>query len=213
MTARALHRSRGTLVEIVLGGVISGYILGATGLAGDILRAIIRPPAVPPAGAVAVLPSQTAASTFVEPTAAPQTGPSMVGGPTPCTPSDSIEWANHEPNFQPSIDIAIGACQVLMVSSGSMDIRGGPSCGVQVDVVCAEVMYTPMAESFLATGLGVSWYGTAQTTIEAAIADKVSDPTKGWFSPANCSGGCDEARVFILDRTGRLVEERAILRP
>jgi hypothetical protein len=67
--------------------------------------------------------------------------------------------------------------------------------------------------SFTVSGLGVSWWGTARTTIEEAIADKVMGTKRGWLSPANCGRGRDGAIVSILDVDGNFVARARSLDP
>lgn len=130
-----------------------------------------------------------------------------------CATDGAVAWVNHEPIFDPSIPVDFGPCQVVMVSSRTMHIPGTAPCDAGSDGVCVLVMATSARAHLDVSGLDVSWWGTARTTIDRAIADKIRDPDRGWFSPANCGGTCRYARVFILDESGRLDASREIERP
>ncbi len=133
---------------------------------------------------------------------------------TPCEPSSIIDWMDHEPNFEPTLTGSAEPCDLLMVSSQTIVIPGAKPCNADVRHICVLVTAAGSeAHSFTVSGLGVSWWGTARTTIDGAIADKVNDPRRGWFSPANCSEGCDGAIVSILDADGTFMGTRTISRP
>jgi hypothetical protein len=160
-------------------------------------------------------PSQAVSGTATEessPTPA-RSGPAASAADL-CEPGPTIKWTNHEPHFEPNLTVSSEPCDIVMVSSQTIDIPGAAPCLADVRHVCVLLIgASSEAHSFRVSGLHVSWWGTARTTIDAAIADKVNDRSSGWFSPANCRGGCDGAIVSILDADGTLVGTRTIPRP
>jgi hypothetical protein len=216
-------------------GLVVAYMVGATPLLPAIAQEAVRfvggmlhplgPPqeAMPqpsPAsthrdeGVITAGPGVTATASPDSGSQSPESGLATLAPESRCEPDPIVKWTDHEPNFEPTLTVSSEACDILMVSSQTIDIPGAGPCLADVRHVCVLViMAGSTAHTFTVSGLRVSWWGTARTTIDGAIADKVNDQRRGWFSPANCSGGCDGAIVSVLDADGTLIDTRPISRP
>jgi hypothetical protein len=143
--------------------------------------------------------------------------PTLVPTPTPpatdsagCSIPSKVDWQNHEPIADHSIDPTFGPCQTLMVSSRSLQVPGGPYCDHGAAAVCVLVVrHGQLNSAEQVTGLTpFSWYGLTTAIPADAIRDKRTDSTIGWFSPDNCSGGrCSEAVVFTINPDGTVHED------
>jgi hypothetical protein len=136
--------------------------------------------------------------------------PSAGSTPPACPVAQQVNWENHEPNFDPSIQVRIGPCQTVMFSSQTLDVPGGSKCDEGTNTVCVLVARADLVpRSVTANGLMTSWYGLTSASISQAIQDKREDSIKGWFSPSNCmtGHGCNKAIVFVLNADGTVARQ------
>lgn len=120
-----------------------------------------------------------------------------------CPRQMAVRWdpqGGHEPWPGSGLAVHVRSCTTLMVSGLAMKTPAG-TCSPLAGRICVAVWH-PSARSTFAelSGLvpGQSWWGVTWAGVEEAIYDKTVDPRLGWFSSANCDGGCVEATVFVF---------------
>lgn len=119
-----------------------------------------------------------------------------------CAEPAEVEWepdGGFEAVVAEEISVDMVPCFTLMLSSATFQV-GNTECAAGPDGVCvavwrADTKFKAMAKS---TAPGATWYGWTTASVARAVQDKVDDSRLGWFSAANCGGGCSfvEVRYF-----------------
>jgi len=127
--------------------------------------------------------------------------------PDGCASPGSVRWdpnggVEHWPHA--NLEMTVHPCETLMVASQTMSTStDNPEmpCDPTVASVCVAVWHpTERAVTVNLTDLapGNTWVGVTWSAANEAIDDKIRDVSRGWFSAANCGGGCATVKVYLF---------------